>query len=111
MYAKHKVKDKSAGHRKHSQECNKIFSSKPIKFSYLLEYIKVHPDHIHGCCVDIIWEACIKFDHQWLIAHCPANRKRYHNVSIWLYVGLVATQHRLNLTMMFAMSCRKIILK
>ena len=41
----------------------------------------------------------------------PANRKRYHNVSIWLYVGLVATQHRLNLTMTFAMSCRKVMLK
>ena len=41
----------------------------------------------------------------------PANRKRYHNVIIWLYVGLVATQHRLNITMMFAMSCRKVMLK
>ena len=41
----------------------------------------------------------------------PANRKRYHNVSIWLCVGLVATQHRLNLTMTFAMSCRKVMLK
>ena len=41
----------------------------------------------------------------------PANRKRYHNVSIWLYVRLIATQHRLNLTMTFAMSCRKVMLK
>ena len=41
----------------------------------------------------------------------PANRKRYHNVSIWLYVGLVATQHRFNLTMTFSMSCRKVMLK
>ena len=41
----------------------------------------------------------------------PTNRKRYHNVSIWLYVGLVATQYRINLIMMFAMSCRKVMLK
>ena len=55
--------------------------------------------------------ACIIF-HKCIQHTCtPANRKRYHNVSIWLYVGLVATQHRLNLTMMLAMSCRKVKLK
>ena len=46
-----------------------------------------------------------------IVIVCTANTKRYHNVRIWLYVGLVATQHRLNLTMMFAMSFRKVMLK
>ena len=41
----------------------------------------------------------------------PANRKRYHNVFIWFYESLVATQRCVNVTMMFAIRSGKVMLK
>ena len=42
---------------------------------------------------------------------CPANRKRYHNVFIWLYESLIATQRCVSVTMMFAIRTEKVMLK
>ena len=41
----------------------------------------------------------------------PANRKRYHNVCVWLYKGLVATQLYRDVTMTFSIRCVEVRLR
>ena len=43
--------------------------------------------------------------------HVPANRKRFHNVFVWLYRGFVATQRCLNVFITFSIRCGKVVLE
>ena len=41
----------------------------------------------------------------------PANRKRFHNVFVWLYRGFVATQRCVNVFITFLIRCGKVVLE
>ena len=41
----------------------------------------------------------------------PANRKRFHNVFVWLYRGFVATQRCVNVFITFSIRCGKVVLE
>ena len=41
----------------------------------------------------------------------PANRKRFHNVFVWLYRGFVATQRYVNVFITFSIRCGKVVLE
>ena len=41
----------------------------------------------------------------------PANRKRFHNVFVWLYRGFAATQRCVNVFITFSIRCGKVVLE
>ena len=41
----------------------------------------------------------------------PDNRKRYHNVFVWLYIGFVTTQRCVNVFITFSIRCGKVVLE
>ena len=49
----------------------------------------------------------------FLLKRCniPANRKRYHNVFVWLYIGFVTTQRCVNVFITFSIRCGKVVLE
>ena len=52
-----------------------------------------------------------EMENRFLKVGFPANRKRFHNVFVWLYRGFVATQRCVNVFITFSIRCGKVVLE